>query len=106
MAEQSAAEMSALAGDRGGGGGSAVEDWRRKVADALDGPSDRSTAAGNYGTLSQRSFPPPTPSDNVPEPHWDAEDEHAAPRIEPSRVLSSEGDDEWAQVTSLSHSLL
>ena len=105
MAE--AAEMNALAAERGGegggGGGGAVDAWRKKVADALDGPADRSGggagSGGNYGALAQRSFPPPAPSDNLPVPQWDGEDEEQdAPNIQRSRVLSSEGDDEWAQV--------
>jgi hypothetical protein len=103
MAAQAAAEMNALGGERGGSGGneSAVEAWRKKVANVLDGPPDRAAAAGNYGTLPQRSFPPPAPSDNLPTPQWDDADEHARPRIVPSRVLTSEGDDdEWAQVKS------
>ena len=86
---ENAAEMNALAGNAPGerGGDGAVDEWRRKVAETLDGPADRAKKAstGKYGTLSQRSFPPPAPSDNLPVPEWDGEDEHAAsaPRIEP-----------------------
>jgi len=79
-----------------------VEAWRRKVAETLDGPADREGeargGAGGYGTLAQRSFPPPAPTDNIPVPAWDGEDEQAAARIEASRIISSEGDDEWAAV--------
>mmetsp|Transcript_63751 Transcript_63751/g.103076 ORF Transcript_63751/g.103076 Transcript_63751/m.103076 type:complete len:874 (+) Transcript_63751:129-2750(+) len=101
MADPNAAEMNALAGERSGDGGGAVEEWRRKIAETLDGPADRAGAvrggaAGGYGTLGQRSFPPPAPTDNIPVPEWDGEE--AVARMEASRIMSSEGDDEWATV--------
>jgi hypothetical protein len=100
------AEMGALAAERRseeGGGSGAVEAWRRRVAETLDGPADRGAGAGavggSYGALAQRSFPPPPPSDNLQVPQWDGEDGEAeAPQVKRGRAPSSEGDDEWAQV--------
>ena len=78
MADPTAAEMNMLAGERAGEGGeSALDAWKKKVAGTLDGPLDDGSTAkveqylSKYGTLSQRSFPPPAPSDNLPVPNFD-----------------------------------
>jgi hypothetical protein len=78
MADPTAAEMNTLAGERAGEGGvSALDAWKKKVAGTLDGPLDDGSTAkveqylSKYGTLSQRSFPPPAPSDNLPVPNFD-----------------------------------
>ena len=102
--------MNALAGSPAPAGASArevaaVEAWRRQAAAeaAAYEPLPGSTKKGGYGAVSQRSFPPSAPADNMPVTQLDRDDAQAGAGAARSTKhqhapAGSDDDDDWANV--------